>query len=94
MPSNGAKGGSIETRDVRTISYFPDNIVAADEIRKEHDIGGKNMLLVCRHCFDMNVELPTSSRRSNLHQKQVQTIATLKRQVAKHSSNGRKKVMC
>ena len=74
-------------------SYFPENIMSADKIRKEHGIGGKNLLLACRRCFDTNVELPTSDRKSNLRQKQVQNIATWKRQVAKYSKNGRSKAM-
>jgi len=51
-------------RDACTICYFPDNIMPADKIQKERDTRWNNLLLVCHHCFDTNMEIPTSGGRS------------------------------
>ena len=35
-----------------SVLHCSDDIVMADEIRKNHDRGGKIFVLVCRSCFD------------------------------------------
>ena len=62
-PKAGVKGGRIVTADICAICYESDDIVSADEIRKSRDIGGKNPLLLCRYCFDKNIEIPCSGRQ-------------------------------
>ena len=32
-------------------------------------MGGKNPLLVCRYCFDKNIEIPCSGGRTNMKEK-------------------------
>ena len=35
-------------------------------------MGGKNPLLVCRYCFDKNIEIPCSGGRTNMKEKKDQ----------------------
>ena len=53
--------------------YFPGDIVPSKEIIRKRDVGGKNPLLVCIHCFNLNVPLPTSCGLSNVRQKKQYT---------------------
>ena len=93
-PNTGLKGGRILTTDICAICYGADDIVSADEIRKNRDIGGKNPLLVCRYCFDKNIEIPCSGGRTNMKEKKDQAQGTKKRQldaaVQKGDRKGRK----
>ena len=43
------------TPDVLVICYDMDDVLA-DEIRKKRDMGGNNLLLVSRHCFDKTLK--------------------------------------
>ena len=70
--ASGVKGGRIVTKDVCAICYETDNIVLANEIRQKRNMGGKNPLLVCRCCFDKNIEIPCSGGRTNMKQKKDQ----------------------
>eukprot|EP00584_Thalassiosira_punctigera_P026734 CAMPEP_0172577586 /NCGR_PEP_ID=MMETSP1067-20121228/138304_1 /TAXON_ID=265564 ORGANISM="Thalassiosira punctigera, Strain Tpunct2005C2" /NCGR_SAMPLE_ID=MMETSP1067 /ASSEMBLY_ACC=CAM_ASM_000444 /LENGTH=219 /DNA_ID=CAMNT_0013370275 /DNA_START=830 /DNA_END=1490 /DNA_ORIENTATION=+ len=68
-PATGLKGGRIVTEDVCAICYGNADIVSSEEIRKERNIGGKNPLLICRLCFESNVDIPCSGGRTNMKQK-------------------------
>ena len=57
------------TDDICTIFYETKDIISADEIRREQDIGGKKPLLVCKYCFNMKVEIPYSGGCSNTKEK-------------------------
>ena len=89
-PATGLKGGRIVTNDVCAICYDADNIVSADEIRKKRDIGGKNPLLVCRYCFDKNIEIPCSGGRTNMKQKKDQAQSTKRKQLEDNIESGRR----
>ena len=91
-PAAGLKGGRILTPDICAICYDKDDIVSADEIRKEKNIGGKNPLLICRYCFDKNIEGPCSGGRNNVKQKKDQAKSAKKRQLDKDVAGGRRKV--
>ena len=60
------KDGRILTQDVLAIFYDLDKIVSTGEIREKGDLERRNLLLVYRHCFVQNVEIPTSSGRTNV----------------------------
>ena len=45
----------------------------ANEIRQKRNVGGKNPLLVCRYCFDKNIEITCSGGRVNIKQKKDQS---------------------
>ena len=49
--ANKGRGGLI-TVDVCAIFSAQDNILLRDEIIKMQDVGEKNMLQICRYCFD------------------------------------------
>ena len=85
------KGGRIVTDDICAICYENVDIVSADEIRKERDIGGKNPLLICRYCFDSNVEIPCSGGRTNMKQKSDQAKRTKRKQLDESEKSGRRK---
>ena len=46
------------------------------EIKKSHDIGGKNPLLVCRDCFNSKIKIPTSGGPSNAIESKQQKLAS------------------
>ena len=79
----------IVTNDVCAICYDADNIVSADEIRKKKDICGKNPLLVCRYCFEKNIEIPCSGGRTNMKQKKDQAQSTKRKQLDDNVESGR-----
>lgn len=91
-PATGLKGKRILTPDICAICYDMGDIVSADEIRKEKNIGGKNPLLICRYCFDKNIEVPCSGGRTNVKQKKDQAKRAKKRQLDKDVVEGRRKV--
>lgn len=91
-PKAGVKGGRIVTADICAICYERDDIVSADEIRKSRDIGGKNPLLLCRYCFDKNIEIPCSGGRTNQKQKTEQGKRTKRKQLDESIKSGRRKV--
>ena len=90
-PKTGVKGGRIVTDDICAICYEKDDIVSADEIRKRRDIGGKNPLLLCRYCFDKNIEIPCSGGRTNQKQKTVQSKRNKRKQLDTSIQSGRRK---
>ena len=75
-PTASLKGGIILTTDKCAICYDVEDIVSASEIRKERDVGGKNPLLVCRHCFDKIAEVPSSGGHAIMKQKKDQSECT------------------
>jgi hypothetical protein len=90
--TGGLKGGRILTPDICAICYDTDDIVSADEICKERDMGGKNPLLVCRYCFDKNIEMPCSGGRSTtMKEKKDQGQRTKKRQLDESVQQGHRK---
>ena len=89
--TGGLKGGRILTPDICAICYDTDDIVSADEICKERDMGGKNPLLVCRYCFDKNIEIPCSGGRTNMKEKKDQGQRTKKRQLDESVQQGHRK---
>mmetsp|Transcript_21870 Transcript_21870/g.47533 ORF Transcript_21870/g.47533 Transcript_21870/m.47533 type:complete len:109 (-) Transcript_21870:34-360(-) len=90
-PKTGVQGGRIVTIDICAICYENEDIVQADEIRNNRDIGGKNPLLVCRYCFDKGFEIPCSGGRINVKQKHDQDQRTKRRQLDDHVRCGRRK---
>lgn len=90
----GARGGRIVTTDVCAICYSQHDIVSAEEIKTRRDVGGKNPLLVCRACFDLNVKIPTSGGSSNKRQKKSQQKKRKKRQLHTAVAQGRRKDRC
>jgi len=90
-PSSGVKGGRIVTKDICAICYETEEIVQIDEIRKKRDVGGKNPLLICRHCFNKNFEIPCSGGRVNVKQKEAQAKTTKRKCLDKHTESGRRK---
>lgn len=59
-PDNAANRGRLITDDVCAMCFSDDDIVSRDEIIAKRDIGGHNPLLICRHCFDLGLKVPTS----------------------------------
>ena len=53
-------------------------------------MGGKNPLLVCRYCFDKNIEIPCSGGRTNMNEKKDQG-QTKKRQLDESVQQGHRK---
>ena len=91
-PTTGLKGGRILTPDICAICYDMDEIVSVDEIRREKNIGGKNPLLICRYCFDKNIEVPCSGGRTNVKQNSEQAKTGKKRRHDEQVMRGRRKV--
>eukprot|EP00957_Ditylum_brightwellii_P111580 8510830-Ditylum_brightwellii.AAC.1 len=87
----GIQGGRIVTEDICAICYKKDNIVSADEIRAKRDIGGKNPLLVCRFCFDSNVEIPCSAGQTNMKEQKDQKRCTKRKQLDDSVASGCRK---
>ncbi len=58
--------------DVCAICFADTHIVSPEEIRAKKDVKGKNPLPVCRFCFDLDVDIPTSGGRTNYAQKAQQ----------------------
>ena len=54
-------------------------------------MGGKNPLLVCRYCFDKNIEIPCSGGRTNMKEKKDQGQRTKKRQLDESVQQERRK---
>jgi hypothetical protein len=54
-------------------------------------MGGKNTLLVCRYCFDKNIEIPCSGGRTNMKEKKDQGQRTKKRQLDESVQQGHRK---
>jgi len=79
------------TKDICAICYETEEIVQIDEIRKKRDVGGKNPLLICRHCFNKNFEIPCSGGRVNVKQKEAQAKTTKRKCLDKHTESGRRK---
>jgi hypothetical protein len=90
-PATGLKGGRIVTEDVCAICYGNADIVSSEEIRKERNIGGKNPLLICRLCFESNVNIPCSGGRTNMKQKSEQNQAKKRKQLNESVKAGRRK---
>ena len=90
-PNTGLKGGRIVTEDVYTICCDNADIVSIEEIRKERNIGGKNPLLICRLCFDSNVDIPCSGGRTNMKQKNEQDQSKKRKQLNESVNAGRRK---
>ena len=63
---SGIKGGRASTQDDCAIFYEIDDIVSAGETRQKRDAGGKNPLLVCRHCFKKSIGTPSSGIRASM----------------------------
>ena len=89
--ASGVKGGRIVTKDICASCYEIDNIVLANEIRQKRNVGVKNPLLVCRHCFDKNIETPCSGGRVNAKQKKDQLQRAKKRKETEQVEKGRRK---
>ena len=87
----GLKGKRFVTKDICAICYENDDIISADEIRRNRDVGGKNPLLVCRFCFDTGVEIPCSGGRTNSKQKRDQKQATKRKELDESVQAGRRK---
>ena len=77
--------------DICAICYERQGIFQADEICKKRDTGGKNLLLVCRYCFDKNFEIPCSGGRVNVKQKKAQDEQTKRKSLDKQCRNGCRK---
>ena len=63
--SNETKGGKSSVYDVYVTYYTPKYVVSVDDIMKCYNIGEKNLLLICRHCFDFNLVVLTSGGYNN-----------------------------
>ena len=79
------------TVDICDICYEKEDIVQADKIKKNQDIGDKIPLLVYRYCFDKKFEIPCSCGHSNVKQKNDQVQRTKKRQLDEHVEGGHRK---
>ncbi len=90
-PTTGLKGGRIVTEDVCTICFGNTDMVPVEEIRRERNVGGKNPLLVCRYCFDSNIEIPCSGGRTNFKKKKDQQQSTKRKQLKENVQAGRRK---
>ena len=90
-PSAGLRGGRIHTQDICAICYGEDEIVSADEIRREKDTKGRNPLPICRFCFDNNTEVPLTGGRANMVEKSAQQASKKNKLHIDAVSRGRKK---
>ena len=46
------------TEGICAICYEDEDIVSAEEVCDKRGVGGKNPLLACRYCFDVNIDIP------------------------------------
>ena len=76
------------TDDICAICY---NIVSVDEIKRRRNIGGKNPLPICRHCFDKKVEILCSGGCTNMKQKADQDVEAKRKQLEDCVQSGRRK---
>ena len=79
------------TKDVCSICYEPDDIIKPEELRKKRDLGSKNPLLICRFCFDANIEVPCLGGRTSMTQKKDQRSESKKKELENNVKAGRKK---
>ena len=90
-PKSGVKGNRIVSENICAIFYKDEDIVLSEDIRDNRDIGGKNPLLVCRYCFNMNIEIPCSGGCKNQKQKKDQDNRTKRKQLQESVQRGRRK---
>ena len=76
---------------MRAICCSIGNIALADEIRQKRGMGGKNLLLICRCCFDKNIEILSSWECANVKQKKDQLQHAKKRKEAEQVKRGNRK---
>ena len=68
----GVKANMIVTEDIYETCYEDEYIVSTEEICDKCDVGGRKQLLLCRYCFDMNIEITCSSGSTKHKQKKYQ----------------------
>ena len=90
-PTAGLRGGRIVTEDICAICFGNDDIVSVEEIKRKRNIGGKRPLLICRHCFESNVEIPCSGGLVSTKEKKDQQKRQRTKQMEAHVERGRKK---
>ena len=59
-PSTGTKGVRILIEDVCSVCYLKDNILYKVELMRRPNVAENNPLPLCRYCFDMNIQCPTT----------------------------------
>ena len=91
MPDTGTKGGRIVTANCCSICFSHDSILSVCEIRNNRNLGGNIHLVVCRHCFDSNFEIPTSGGRANMKHKKQQEKSNKRKSMDIAVQNGRRK---
>ena len=92
MPSDGVRGGRINTEDVCSLCYNNTDLMELEAIMTSgRELNGKNPLPVCKDCFDLKVKLPTSGGRSNRVQQSAQEKSTKKRRLSKAVASGVRK---
>ena len=79
------------TDGICALCYSFEDVLLETEIKKSHDIGGKNPLLVCRDCFNSKIKIPTSSGSSNVRENKQQKLAPKKRKLDVAVQNGLRK---
>ena len=62
---NGGKGDRLVTGDICAIFYSFQDVLSDAEIKRIRNIGGNNHLLICRDCFNSNINIPTLGGSSN-----------------------------
>ena len=63
-------GGRFITKNICAICYSFQDFLSDAEIKRSRNIGGNNPLLICRDCFNSNIEIPTSGGSSNTRENQ------------------------
>ena len=79
------------TEDICSICYVNTDLVSANEIRSQRDLGGKTPLIMCRVCLDNGIYQPCSSARKNVKQAKQQKQAANKRRLEAAVESGRRK---
>ncbi len=90
-PSKGLKGGCIETVYKCEICFSDTYLVTMEEIRSTCDMKGKNPLIVCYHCYDSGISIPTSGGQKHFIQKGQQEKAKKRKQLDQAAKGGRHK---
>ena len=73
------------------ICYVTHYIVSKDEIRQEHDLGGKTPLPMCRGCFEAGVKPPYSGAHVNVKHATEQKRHKKRRQMNEKVRAGHRK---
>ena len=80
------------TEDICSVCYVDTDLVSANEIRSQLDLGGKTPLIMRQGCLDAGVNPHCSGARKNVKQAKQQKRAAKKRKLDDAVSLGRANV--